>query len=86
MSGIKLKIDENGEADIFAEEEAVLRCLIDHCKMVNEDWICGHSGLSIWDYYRNPGWCPLFKWFRTSRNKEFTECQRAKVVEKKSNG
>lgn len=78
MSGIKLTFDKSGHANIVKEVENQKHCMIDHCDLVQEDWICGHSGLSIWDYYRDPGWCPLFKWFRTSRNKEFNDAIRNK--------
>ena len=83
MSGIKLTLDGSGEAEIVQKQDSTKLCLVEFCDLVNPDWICGHSGLSIWDYYRDPGWCPLFKWYRTSRNKL---CQNAKAAEKKSSG
>jgi hypothetical protein len=77
MTGIKLTLDDSGEPDVLQKEpESIKRCLIDHCEMVNDDWICGHTATSIWDFYRSPGWCPLFKWYRGSLNKEFLEAQR----------
>jgi len=85
-TGIKLTLDVAGEAEVVKKQDLTKLCLVEYCELVQDDWICGHSNDSIWNHYRNPGWCPLFKWYRTNRNKEFTKCQRAKAAEKKSSG
>ena len=78
MSGIKLTLDESGEAEVVQKQDLTKLCLIEFCDLVNPDWICGHDGESIWTHYRTPGWCPLFKWYRTSRNKEFNHAKKRK--------
>ncbi len=76
MTGIKLTLDESGEPDIKKSQESMRhKCLIDDCDWAIENWECGYDNVSIWEHYRNPGWCPKFKWYRTSKVKEFNKAE-----------
>jgi len=72
MSGIKLTLDDAGEPEIWQPEEPNKpRCIIDDCEHILPGWKCGYDNTSIWDHWYSPGWCPLFKWYRASKAKEF---------------
>lgn len=83
-NGIKLEIDDVGDVNIAKPEidEHFEECLIDSCDMAEPGYICGHDGVSIWRHFDEPGYCPLLKWYRETKIKEFCieERKRARKV------
>ena len=71
MSGIKLNFDETtGDADV-ADVVEYHECLIDDCLDAQLDYTCGHDGRSIWDIFRQDGFCPKLRWYRETKVKEY---------------
>ncbi len=71
MVGIKFTLDEVGEPQVYKKKSPL--CIIEDCKYIKPDWICGYNGKSVWDQWYDPGWCPIFKWYRSSKRKEFND-------------
>lgn len=67
--GLKLKQKQDGDFDV-CKEEPELNCFV-ICDYILDDWICGHDNKSVWDHYRDTGWCPLRKWYVDHKAAEF---------------
>jgi len=81
MSGIKLSFNDKGDADVapWRPDDVRYDCIVD-CEHAGPDWVCEYTNSSIWDHWRNPGWCPLFKWYREYRYKEMSKAQETGVT------
>ena len=73
--GIKLTFDDAGDADVLTDEESS-ECLIDGCEHALPDYVCGFDNESVWNHYRISGYCPLMKWYRDTKVKEYCREER----------
>jgi len=74
--GINLELFEDGTVDVKPEKQVGPECITGQCEYAANNWQCLSSNENIWDVFRDPGWCPLGKWFRGSKHKEFYAHQR----------
>jgi len=70
--GIKLTFDDVGDAHI--DDKGA--CLLDGCEHALPDYVCGFDNESVWTHYRDPGYCPLLKWYRETKVKEYCREER----------
>lgn len=76
---IKLEIDpETGDVGIVRPESTreYHECLVDDCELALPDYVCGVDSVSIWEHYRDSGFCPQMKWYKETRVKDFCREER----------
>lgn len=75
-----LDIDFDGDGEAVIKEEGPRRHLCDDIRCEHKQWgpdeeyLCTAKALqpqSVWNWWHDPGWCPLFLWWRESRKEEF---------------
>jgi len=80
MTGIKLTFDDVGDANVQRwQPEELNECLVE-CDLAGPDWTCEHTGKKTWDYWHDPGWCPLFKWHKNGKFRDMMSAKETGVT------